>query len=160
MDVPVPDVDPGAASQRFSLILGGVRRGLSNYAIIKAIRSAGLGLRDAVLGRLIRDARAYYANVPKVTALEPTQVPAPHIPTPWASKTMAGYGYSFRYQARRAITGEVEDRYYTVVTDSLITPQEAFQQLINANADQLQRYEKSIVGAVLVNIVNYIPVTV
>lgn len=150
----------GDISLRFSLILGGIGRGLSGNAIIRELQDAGLGARRGTLLDLISQARSFYGAQPVTAGLDYTNPVPQDAVTAWPSRTMTGYGHVVQIITRDIGTGTMGTRWYTAVSDSLLTPQQAIQQAFDVNADAAQTYEYTMVGGILQNVVGYTPMEV
>lgn len=150
----------GDISLRFSLILGGIGRGLSGNQIIKELQDAGLGARRQTLLGLITQARSFYAAQPVVAGLDYANPVPEDAVTSWPSRSMTGYGHVVQILTRDIGTGTPGVRWYTAVSDQLMTPAQAIQQAFDVNADAAQTYEYTMVGGILSNVIAYTPMEV
>ena len=148
--------DPGAISQRFSLILGGIGRGLSGNAIIKELQAAGLGLRLTTLRSLIQTARDYWAGATNAITADLNNPYTPPASSRWPSKTMTGIGYVVKVLYRDQGTGQVGQLHYTTISQTPITPQQAIDQALNLPPSYFGEAERVPIGAVLANAANYV----
>lgn len=150
----------GDISLRYSIILGGIGRGLSGNKIIQELTAAGLGARRSTLLGLISDARATYAAQERTAGLDFENPVPPDAITRWPSRTSTGYGHVVKLPIRNVGTGVIGERYHTVLSPHPMTPAEAIQEAMNANGDAAERYEYTIMGGILVNVVEYVPTVV
>ena len=152
--------DPGSISQRFSLILGGIGRGLSGNAIIRELQGAGLGLRLTTLRTLINQARTWWSSATSAATADletPYTPPAGNI---WPSRTMTGYGYVVQVAYRDLGTGEIGTMHYTTISDTPITPGQAIGEALNLPPSYFQEAERLPIGAVLANAYTYTPMEI
>lgn len=147
----------GEISQRFGYILGGIGRGLSGNQIIAELTTAGLSARRSTLLSLISTARDYYAKRVTVAGLDYNNPVPAEATTDWVSKNKTGYGFAVQVVARDIGTGGLKTLHYTAYSQTLLTPAQAVQQAIDAYSDQAELYRQKIEGAILANVVNYVP---
>lgn len=150
----------GDISLRYSIILGGIGRGLSGNRIIQELTAAGLGARRSTLLGLISDARATYAAQERTAGLDFENPVPPDAITRWPSKNSTGYGHIVKLPIRNIGTGKMDERYHTVLSPVPLTPAQAIQEAIDAKAEAAAEYEYTVMGGILINVVEYIPMVV
>src|SRR6187551_727125 len=111
----------GSYANRYGHILRGISEGLSGAAILRELRSAGLGLRTQTFYRLVGQARTEVSARSVMAQLGPNEVPdASAIPT-WPSAVKTGFAHIVSFASRDDVTGQVTIQRVTVRSDSVMT---------------------------------------
>lgn len=128
--------------------LRAVREGLSANAWLAALREAGSGVRRAVGLSIFGQARTLAAEYEAEPTRALDRVPAFSDMKQWPTKASSGILQTVQIFYRENMTGRIVQRFYNVRTQEGLTRQEAINQAIDANADNADRYEQVLVGAV------------
>lgn len=147
----------GDISMRFSFIMGGVSRGLSANAILRELSAAGIGIQRARGLKLVSQAKQYFSAQITTAGLHYFNPVPAHAITPWASKTMTGYGHVVQvyYTPPGASAPLAQPRYYTVRSDTPLTPSQAIYAAINVYSSVEYEGLGTINYGVLSNVVQY-----
>lgn len=145
----MPAVDPGGPA---GLLLNALSEGLSATKALSNFREAGGSIRTQTWYKLAGEVRAAVANRDVVTGLDPTLLPRDEHFTPWSAGSEGQFLYQVEVPYRDVESGEVFRAPYSVITNRVLSPQDAIDEALDVYADNAEKYGQKILGGILVGL--------
>lgn len=132
----------------FPAALIAARNNLSQNALIRELRAAGVGARDAEVRALYRLAQQTLQKSGDEPFGDPDLVPDLATAKPWPTVSSTGVKQAVEITYRQKSTGTLVTVPYQVTSENGVTRAEAIETAVNAYASQAERYNQELVGAV------------
>ena len=140
--------EPIGAGGLIPSALRAVREGVSANAWLNALREAGAGVRRSVGLAVFGQARTIAREYEQEPSRPLDQVPTFGESKQWPTQSSSGVLQTVQIFYRERVTGRIVQRFYNVRTPEGITRQAAIDLAIDTNADNADRYQQVLVGAV------------
>lgn len=128
---------PRGTANIYPFVSSGLREGLSGAAILRSMRSAGLGLRTQDFYRILGEAKAEFSAESVIESLEPHQYPpTSEIGTWGAAPGNKGYMHIVNFTRLDRVTHLPETSAVVIKSPDLLTRGEAeatAQEILEAN---------------------------
>lgn len=132
----------------FPAALIAARGGMSQNALIRQLRSLGVGARESEVRALYRLAQQTLKNSPEEAFADPSLVPDLATASPWPTVSASGVRQAVEVTYRQKATGTLITVPYQVSSESGVTRQEAINAAIQAYESKAEQYGQELVGAI------------
>lgn len=141
----------------FPSALNAASGGQSANEWIKTMQSIGLGARRGEMLELYKIARGIVSKSPDEIFRDITQVPTASEIQVWPTKKATGFAQVVTLVYRDRTTGKLNQTYWKTSNPTPMKRETAMATAISAYADQAERYNQDLVGAVHTSTYQQIP---
>lgn len=135
------------------------RRGYSANEFYRELQRLGLGARRSEVLELYKIAKGVVSRNPDEPFRDITQVPTGNEIAPWPTKKATGFAQVVTLVYRDRTTGSLNQTYWKTANPQPIVREQAMAAAISAYADQAERYNQDLVGAVHTSTYQNVPFT-